>query len=86
MWAGDVPFGMDTPMRTSVGLALLGAVPAKSQRTIRAELAVPVMRGPGASPELRFAIREPARGFWFDPPRIRWARLSALPEHIFTWP
>jgi hypothetical protein len=86
MWAGDVPFGMDTPVRTSVGLALLGAIPAKSQRTIRAELAVPIMRGPGASPELRFAIREPARGFWFDPPRIRWARLSALPEHIFTWP
>ena len=86
MWAGDVPFGITTPVRTSVGLALLGAVPARSQRTIRAELAVPVMRGEGAAPELRFTVREPARGFWFDPPRIRWARLSALPEQIFTWP
>jgi hypothetical protein len=86
MWAGDVPFGFTTPIRTSVGLALLGAVPPTSQRTLRAEIAIPVTHGEGAKPELRFAIREPARGFWFDPPRIRWARLSALPEQIFTWP
>jgi hypothetical protein len=86
MWAGDVPFGASTPVRTSVGLAVLGAVPAGSQRTLRAELAVPVHRRDSASPELRFAVREPALGFWFDPPRIRWARLSALPEQIFTWP
>jgi hypothetical protein len=86
MWAGDVPFGVTTPVRTSAGLALLGAVPARSQRTVRAELAIPINRAAGAEPELRFTIREPARGFWFDPPRIRWARLSALPEQIFTWP
>ena len=86
MWAGDVPFGVTTPTRTSVGVALLGAVPARSQRTLRAELAIPVTRGEGAAAELRFTVREPARGFWFDPPRIRWARLSALPEQIFTWP
>lgn len=86
VWAGDVPFGVTTPVRTSVGAAILSAVPARSQRTIRAELAVPVTRGAGARPELRFTVREPARGFWSDPPRIRWARLSALPEQIFTWP
>jgi hypothetical protein len=86
MWAGDVPFGMDTPVRTSVGLALLGAIPARSQRTLRVEIAIPVTKGEGAKTELRFTVREPARGFWFDPPRIRWARLSALPEQIFTWP
>jgi hypothetical protein len=86
VWAGDVPFGMTTPVRTSVGLALLGAIPARSQRTLRAEIAVPLTRAQGARTELRFSVREPARGFWFDPPRIRWARLSALPEQIFTWP
>jgi len=86
MWAGDVPFGGDTPIRTSVGAALLAAVPARSQRTIRAELAVPLMRASGARPELRFTVREPTRGFWFEPPRIRWARLSAVAEQIFTWP
>jgi len=86
IWSGDVPFGMDTPIRSSVGLAVLAAIPARSQRTIRAELAVPLMRSLGARPELRFVVREPARGFWFDPPRIRWARLSNVPEAIFSWP
>jgi hypothetical protein len=86
MWAGDVPFGMDTPVRSSIGVALLAAVPARSQRTVRAELAIPTTRGEGARPELRFTVRETARGFWFEPPRIRWARLSAVPEQIFAWP
>jgi len=86
MWAGDVPFGINTPIRTSVGAALLAAIPARSQRTVRAELAVPMTRAQGARPELRFVVREPARGFWFDPPKIRWARLSAVPEQIFSWP
>lgn len=86
MWAGDVPFGVSTPIRGSAGMALLAAVPARSQRTIRAELAVPFTRADGARPELRFIVREPTRGFWFEPPRIRWARLSAVPEQIFTFP
>jgi hypothetical protein len=86
MWGGEVPFGRDTPIRTSVGAAILAAIPARSQRTIRAELAVPMSRMHGAKPELRFVVREPARGFWSDPPRIRWARLAAVPEQIFSWP
>ena len=86
MWAGDVPFGQDTPVRTSVGAALLAAVPARSRRTIRAEMALPLSRTLGAKPELRFVVREPTRGFWFDPPRVRWARLSTVPEQIFSWP
>jgi hypothetical protein len=86
IWAGDVPFGVTTPFRTSVGAALLAAVPAHSQRTVRAELALPADRGHSARAELRFTVREPIRGFWFEPPRIRWARLSAVPEQIFQWP
>ena len=53
---------------------------------MRAELAVPFTRETGAKPELRFVVREPVAGFWFDPPRIRWARMSAVPERIFSWP
>jgi hypothetical protein len=86
LWAGDVPFGVNTPVRTSVGVALLAAVPAQSRRTIRAELAVPLARGTGARPELRFSIREPTSGFWQEPWRVRWSRLAAVPEQIFTWP
>jgi len=86
VWSGDAPFGVTTPVRASVGVALLAAVPIQSQRTIRAEIAFPAARALGARPELRFTIREPTQGFWFDPPRIRWARLSLVPEQIFSWP
>lgn len=86
VWRGDAPFGADTPIRTSAGIALLAAVPAHSQRTLRAEIAFPLSRPEGARPEVRFTVRGPMRGFWFEPPRIRWARLSAVPEQIFNWP
>ena len=86
VWSGDAPFGVSTPIRASFGVAALAAVPARSRRTLRAELAIPVTRTQGARPELRFSIREPTRGFWVDPDRIRWARLSSVPEAIFSWP
>ncbi len=86
MWAGDVPFGANTPIRVAVGTALLAAVPAQSQRTMRAELALPLDHSEGARPEVRFAVRVPAQGFWFDPPGVQWARLSRIPEQIFRWP
>ena len=86
IWAGDAPFGTDTPLRTSIGASLVAAVPARSQRTIRAELAVPMRRAEGARPEFRFVIREPLRGFWREPNRVRWARLTAAPEQVFSWP
>ena len=86
VWAGDVPFGVETPVQWSAGIAILAAVPAKSQRTIRAEVAVPFNRSAGARTELRFVIREPTRGFWREPDQLRWARLAAVPEGIFTWP
>lgn len=86
VWSGEAPFGVTTPVRGSAGLAVLAAVPARSRRTVRMELALPFDRSRGAGAELRFVVREPAAGFWAEPPRIRWARLSAVPEQIFSWP
>ena len=86
VWAGDVPFGIETPVRASAGLALLASVPARSQRTIRAEVAFPFSRDKGARTELRFSIREPAKGFFSEPPKIRGARIASPAEHVFTWP
>lgn len=86
IWAGDAPFGVETPMRASAGLALLATVPARSQRTIRMEVAVPFSREKGARTELRFTIREPSKGFFTEPPRIRSVRIASAPEHVFSWP
>jgi hypothetical protein len=85
-WAGDVPFGVATPIRASAGAAILAAVPARSRRTLRAEVAIPFTTGQGARPELRFTVREPTRGFWLEPARLTWARLSGVPERVFQWP
>lgn len=86
IWAGDAPFGVETPMRASAGFALLASVPARSRRTVRAEVAFPFSRGEGARTEVRFSIREPGRGFFTEPPRVRSARIAAAPEHVFSWP
>jgi hypothetical protein len=86
MWAGDAPFGRDTPLRVSAGAGLVAAVPARSQRTIHADLAVPFRGHEGARPELRFSVREPIRGFWREPARVRWLRLTAAAEQVFSWP
>jgi hypothetical protein len=86
VWRGESPFGVTTPVRGSAGIALLAAVPARSRRTVRAELAMPFDRTRGAGPEFRFTVNEPTNGFWSEPARIRWARLSAVPEQIFSWP
>jgi hypothetical protein len=86
IWAGDAPFGVETPIRVAAGLAILASVPARSQRTMRAEVALPFSREQGARTELRFVVREAARGFWTEPPRLRSARIAAAPKHVFTWP
>lgn len=86
MWAGDVPFGTETPVRASAGFALLASIPARSQRTIRAEVAFPFARRQGARAELRFNVREPSKGFFSEPPRVRGARIASPAERVFTWP
>jgi uncharacterized protein YciU (UPF0263 family) len=41
-WAGDVPFGVDSPYRANVGLGLRGALPPGSPSTFRLDLAAPI--------------------------------------------
>ncbi|HEV2131911.1 MAG TPA: hypothetical protein VGR27_12440, partial [Longimicrobiaceae bacterium] len=41
-WAGNVPFGVDSPVRANVGLGLRGALPPGSPSTFRLDLAAPV--------------------------------------------
>ena len=42
MWAGDVPFGVDSPVRAGVGAGLRLAFPPGSGRTVRVDFGVPV--------------------------------------------
>lgn len=86
IWAGNAPFGVESPVRAAAGFAVLASVPARSRRTIRAEVAFPLSGQRGAATEFRFVIREPTRGFWAEPPRIRSARIATAPEHVYSWP
>ena len=42
IWAGDSPFGVNTPVYISTGFSILAASPPQSRRTIRADFAFPV--------------------------------------------
>ena len=85
-WAGDVPFGVTTPVKASIGVSLLAAVPRRSTRVWRADLAIPLSAGANASWTVSFtnADRTP---FVFRSARdIAEVREITVPSSIFAWP
>ncbi len=86
LWAGDVPYGRDTPVRASVGLSLLGSYPSGGKRTYRVDLAVPINREPGGA---RFAIRLSSADltnlFWREPRDVSRARAGTGPTTLMRW-
>lgn len=84
--AGDVPLGTKSGVRQSIGTSLIVAVPARSQRMWRVDLAVPVQRGGGAGVEVRVTSEDRTQVFWRVPNDIRNARERGLPASIFRWP
>jgi hypothetical protein len=53
VWAGDAPFGVNSPTRVGLGVGLLAAVPRESQRLWRLDLVVPVSADRHAGWEIR---------------------------------
>lgn len=84
--AGDVPLGMNSGVRQSVGVALTLAVPARSQRMWRIDVAMPLQRRDGAGLEVRLSSEDRTRMFWRVPSDIGYARERVLPESVFRWP
>lgn len=87
IWAGDVPYGVDSPMRTSVGVSFLAAVPAQSQTTWRVDIAAPLDRGPGVhrSIEIRFVSENRARSSLRQADDLSRARAGTAATNIFGW-
>ncbi|MBC8089914.1 MAG: hypothetical protein H7Z40_21855 [Phycisphaerae bacterium] len=86
LWADKVPFAVSDPLRGSVGIAIMAAVPPKSRRLWRVDFAMPVGGDPNAKFEVRFTNADRTRTFWQDPVDMRRARERAVPTGIFTWP
>jgi hypothetical protein len=86
LWAGDSPFGVNTPLCASVGFSLLAASPPQSRRTIRADFAFPV-RGPrDKRAEVRIVVTDFTRTFRVEPRDVFNSRERSVPASVFTWP
>jgi hypothetical protein len=85
VWKGDAPYGIDTPIRYAAGISLLAAVPPRSKRTWRLDLAVPMRRGPHGSWEMRITHSSAGRD-WREPGDASRSRERSVPASVFSWP
>ena len=84
--AGDVPFGVTSPVVASLGVSLMAAVPPRSARLWRADLAFPVSRGANARWTLRFTNGDRTTFVFRAPRDVESARETTVPSSIFAWP
>jgi hypothetical protein len=85
LWAGDSPFGVNTPLYASTGFSLLGALPPQSHRTFRADFAFPV-KGERRGLEVRLIVTDFTRIFRVEPKDIFNSRERSVPSSVFNWP
>jgi hypothetical protein len=84
LWAGDAAYGVDTPVRTGVGVGLLAAIPRGARRNYRLDLAYALNDdGRGKRWEVRFSMLSPTRLDWREPRDLRRSRERATPDDMF---
>lgn len=86
LWAGDSPFGVDTPLNASIGFSLLGAAPPQSRRMWRADFAFPVRGDRRGGLEVRLSSTDLTRMFRVEPRDIWNSRERSVPSNVFNWP
>lgn len=86
LWAGDVPFGVTTPVKGSIGMSLLAAMPSRSARVWRADLAFPLTRDANARWTLRFTNGDRTAFVFRNPNDVADGRELTVPASIFAWP
>jgi hypothetical protein len=87
MWAGDIPYGVNTPVRSSVGISLLGTAPPASARLWRIDFVM--ARNPemgGHRFELRMSSMDKTKFFLPEPTDIERIRERTVPSSVFRWP
>jgi hypothetical protein len=85
-WAGDVPYGVSTPIKGAVGLSLLASVPSRSTRVWRADVAFPVSSGARTSMTIRFTNIDRTAFAFRDARDVSAGRELTVPSSIFAWP
>jgi hypothetical protein len=86
IWAGDAPFGVDTKVKFGAGVGLLAAIPPRSKRTWRLDVAFPLSDDPHAKWELRVSSRDATRVFWREPDDMQRGREASIRSSIFAIP
>jgi hypothetical protein len=87
LWAGDIPYGVNSPIRSSIGFSLLATTPAASARMWRLDLAFAVNPEPfGNHFELRIGNTDKTTFFLAEPSDIQAARERTVPSSVFRWP
>lgn len=87
LWAGDIPYGVDTPVLSSVGLSLLGSAPIRSARVWRVDLAYVTRPEVGGRRfQLRVSNTDKTTFFLAEPSDIGATREKTVPSSIFRWP
>ena len=86
IWAGDSPFGVNTPVYSSIGFSLLAASPPQSRRTVRVDFAFPVKGQAKHNVEVRLTAGDFTRMFRVEPRDIYNSRERSVPTSVFNWP
>jgi hypothetical protein len=86
LWAGDTPFGVNTPVSASVGFSLLAASPPQSRRTLRVDFAFPVRGAYDKRSEVRLVVTDFTRMFRIEPRDVTNSRERSVPASVFSWP
>lgn len=84
VWRGDAPFGVTTPVRTSIGFSVLAAVPVRSARVWRLDVALPLDGTRRVEVGLRRGDRTEV--FWREPDDVSQLRGRSVPGSVFAWP
>lgn len=85
VWAGDVPLGVSSGLRRSVGVSFMAAIPPRSQRLWRLEIALPLDRRDGARLGVRLTNEDRTRSFQQIPGDVQRMRERAVPQSTFNW-
>jgi hypothetical protein len=84
LWAGDAPFGMNTPLLTSAGLSVFAATPKGSQRTLRIDVGTALRTDiPRAGWEVRLIYSDFTRTALTEPGDILGAREQLVGPNVF---
>ena len=86
LWAGDAPYGADSPVRSSAGFSLLGAFPSGGKRVYRLDIGFPLNPEPGGSGiALRFSVADRTAVVWAEPRDVARARSGTGRASLMRW-